>query len=187
MEIRELGDIGLDFDKYEYWFPWMPRPENTPKKFEVLKAGRWTVGKYESKTWTECLRRWLKPPAMRHPTKADLLASGGFILCQLIEDIADQKKGDWVALLWVSDGLATGDEAVTDHGVFKLNRLAIQDVHRWKPNLGELFWIVSSLNCVASIWSECDTDRELYVKGNCFKTEEEARRAYRWLFGSLDL
>jgi hypothetical protein len=51
---------------------------------------------------------------------------------------------------------------------------------RWKPQVGEIYWIIElyPIKAVNQITSDgFDKDDNLYNCGNCFKTEEEAERA----------
>lgn len=51
---------------------------------------------------------------------------------------------------------------------------------RWKPQVGEIYWIIElypiqAVNLTTN--DGFDKDEDLYKSGNCFKTEEEAERA----------
>lgn len=47
--------------------------------------------------------------------------------------------------------------------------------YRWKPGMGEIFWVVSGNSHIVSYdWNDSPTDNEFFNFGNCFKTKEEA-------------
>ena len=49
---------------------------------------------------------------------------------------------------------------------------------RWKPSLGDEFWIINCDGSVLSIdWDDSPDDKETFAFGNCFQTEEEAKAA----------
>lgn len=46
----------------------------------------------------------------------------------------------------------------------------------WKPSQGEIFWTIDDMGSVRPYdWHNGGTDNKLYLIGNCFKTEEDAR------------
>ena len=48
---------------------------------------------------------------------------------------------------------------------------------RWKPGIGELYWLVAFNEAVSSEWRDDNADFSRWRMGNCFKTKEEADTA----------
>lgn len=57
----------------------------------------------------------------------------------------------------------------------------VPNLERWKPEVGEKYYFVSTLICGVNyyIWDNDEIDRDIYEMGNCFKTEEEAQEALK--------
>lgn len=45
---------------------------------------------------------------------------------------------------------------------------------RWKPEIGEQYWVVAFTDTVQSVWRSDVADNSRWRMGNCFKTKEEA-------------
>ena len=49
---------------------------------------------------------------------------------------------------------------------------------RWKPKEGDKYWLINAAGWICnSQWDDDDTDRERYLVGNCYPTEEECKFA----------
>lgn len=58
----------------------------------------------------------------------------------------------------------------------------VKEPTRWKPGLGQKYYFVDSDGIVNNIlWADDSIDNGRFEIGNCFKTEEEAKRAAEYL------
>jgi len=55
---------------------------------------------------------------------------------------------------------------------------ALNKSKRYKPKDGERYFYKSQYEVSSTAWEDDDTDNRYYKSGNCYRTREEAQRAY---------